>query len=124
MVSLLRDRAGKGGIGCLGTIVVFVLVIYFGSRFIPPWVRYEQFRDEMRSNAQFATTLTDSVIRLRLVAQADTLGLPSEAMRIVIRRRVGRPSTISISAEYTERVDLPILGIKLLHFKPKAEETL
>ncbi len=120
----LRDRAGKGGIGCLGTIVMTVLVIYFGARFIPPWMHYQQFQDEMRSDARFGTTLTDSIIRIRLVAQADTLGLPPEAKRIVIRRRGGRPPTITISADYTERVDLPIFGIKLLHFKPKAEEPL
>ena len=124
MVNRVRDRAGKGGMGCLGTIVAFGLVVYFGSQFVPPWVRYEQFRDEMRTEAQFGTTLADSVIRIRLVALADTLGLPPEAKRITIRRRPGRPPTITISTEYTERIALPIFGVKLVRFKPKAEETL
>ena len=124
MVSLLRDRSGKGGLGCIGTIVLVVLVIYFGSRLIPPWMHYQQFQDEMRSNARFGATLPDSIIRIRLIAQADTLGLPPEAKHITIRRRIGRPSTIIISAEYAEKVNLPIFGIKLLHFKPKAEEPL
>jgi hypothetical protein len=123
-VNLLRDRAGKGGMGCLGTIVLIVLVAYFGSRFIPPYMHYEQFRDEMKSDARFGATLPDSIIRMRLVAQADTLGLPPEAKRIVIRRHIGRPSTITISAEYTEKVMLPIFGLKPWHFKPKAEEPL
>lgn len=103
---------------------MFLLIVYFGARFIPPWMHYQQFRDEMRSDARFGTTLTDSVIRIRLVAQADTLGLPPEAKRIVIRRRGGRPPTITISAEYIVKINLPIFGIKLLHFKPKAEEPL
>lgn len=120
----MRDRAGKGGLGCLGTIVVFVLIIYFGARIIPPWMHYEQFQDEMRSDARFGTTLTDSIIRIRLLAQVDTLGLPAEARRITIRRRNGRPPTITISTEYTERITLPIFGVKLLHFKPTAEEPL
>ena len=100
------------------------MVAYFGARVIPHWMYYEQFRDEMKSDARFATTLPDSIIRIRLVAQADTLGLPPEAKKITIRRRMGRPPTITISAEYTVKVKFPIFGIKLLHFKPTAEEPL
>lgn len=123
-MNLLRDRAGKGGMGCLSAIVAALLVAYFGARFIPPWLHYEQFHDEMRSDARFGTTLTDSIIRIRLIAQADTLGLPPEAKHIVIHRRGSRPPIITISAEYTERVVVPIFGLKLLHFKPTAEEPL
>ena len=120
----LRDRAGKSGIGCLGSIVLIVAVIYFGGRFIPPFIAYEQFRDEMKSNARFATTLPDSTIRMHLLAQVDTLGLPPEARKILIRRRPGRPPTITISTDYYAKVNVPIFGIKLLHFKPTAEEPL
>jgi hypothetical protein len=123
LVSLFRDRAGKAAKGCLGTIVIIVVAAYVGARVVPPWMRYEQFQDEMRANARFGTTLPDSIIRIRLVAQADTLGLPPDARRIVIRRR-GGPPTITISADYSEKITLPIFGIKLLHFKPKAEEPL
>ncbi len=123
-MSRLRDRAGKGGKGCLVTIVILVVAAYLGARLIPPWMHYEQFQDEMRADARFGTTLSDSTIRMRLVAQADTLGLPSDARRIVIRRHGGRPPTITISADYSEKIALPIFGIKLLHFKPKAEEPL
>lgn len=120
----MRNRHGKGGLGCLGTIVVFGLIAWFGSRFINPYMHYEQFRDEMRSEARFGTSLPDSIILIRLRAQADTLGLPIEAKKISIRRRGGRPPTITISADYAEKITLPIFGIKLLHFKPKAEEPL
>ena len=104
--------------------MLVVLVLYLGARFFPAWLHYEQFRDEMVSDARFGTTLTDSIIRIRLVAQADTLGLPAEARRITIHRRGGRPPTITITAEYTERIALPIFGVKLVRFKPKAEEPL
>lgn len=120
----LQDRAGKSGIGCLGSIVLIAAVVYFAARFIPPWIAYEQFRDEMKADARFATTLTDSAIRVRLIAQADTLGLPPEAKQIVIRRRAGRPPTITIGADYFVKVNLPIFGIKLVHFKPTAEEPI
>lgn len=100
------------------------LVGYTALQFIPPWMHYAQFRDEMRANARFGTTLPDSVIKTRLVAQVDSLHLPREAKKITIRRRGGRPPTITISAEYDERVKVPIFGIKILHFKPTVQESL
>jgi hypothetical protein len=120
----MKDRAGRGGAGCLISVVLLVLVGYMGIKLIPPYMRYQQFRDEMRTEARFATTMNDSTIRNVLVARADTLGLPPAAKRITIARRGGHPSTITISAEYTERVDLPIFGVKVLHYKPSAESTL
>lgn len=121
---MAQDRAGRGAFGCLASIVLFVLVGYLGTQFIPPYLRYAEFRDAMRSDARFATTMPDSTIRNHLVAQADTLGLPAEAKRIVIRRRGGHPPIIIISTQYSESINLPIFGIKVLHFKPSAEATL
>ena len=117
----MRDRAGRGGLGCLFSIILLVVLGYLGTRFIPPYMRYGQFRDAMQADARFATTMADSLIRSGLVADVDSLGLPPEAKRIRIRRTSGRPPKISISAEYTERVTLPIFGVKELHFKPSAE---
>lgn len=120
----LQDRAGKSGIGCLGTIVILVLAAYFGGRFFPPWLSNQQFHDEMKTEARFGTALPDSLIRIRLIAIADTLGLPPEAKKISIRRRPGRPPTITISSTYTVRIMMPVFGLKLLHFNPSAEEPL
>ncbi len=110
--------------GCLGSIVLIIAVAYFGARFFPPWLHYEQFRDEMKTEARYGASLPDSSIKMYLLAQIDTLGLPPEAKRIIIRRRAGRPPTITISTEYTVKVNVPIFGIKLLHFKPVIEEPL
>jgi hypothetical protein len=118
------NRAGRSGLGCLASIVLLVLIGYLGTQFIPPYMRYEQFLDSMRSNARFATTMADSTMRNQLIAQADTLGLPVEAKHIVIRRQHGPPATISISSQYIEIVKLPVFGIKLLHYKPSAEAPL
>jgi hypothetical protein len=119
-----QDRAGRGGLGCLISVVILVLIGYMGMKFIPPYMRYQEFRDEMRTEARFATTMNDSTIRNTLVARADTLGLPPAARRILISRRGGHPATVTISAEYIEEVNLPIFGVKLLHYKPSAEAPL
>ena len=110
--------------GCLVSIVLLVLVGFIAVKYLPPYMRYAQFKDEMRTSARFATTVPDSIIRITLVARADTLGLPPEAKRIRIERRIGHPSTIIISAQYTEQVNLPIFGVKVLHYKPRAEAPL
>lgn len=123
-MSIAKDRAGRGGPGCLGTIVIIAVVIFFAGRFLPPVLHDGQFRDEMKTEARYGASLPDSSIRIYLVAQADSLGLPPDARRIVIRRRAGRPPTITISADYTVKVNVPVFGIKLLHFKPSVEEPL
>ena len=120
----MRDRGGKSGIGCLGTIISILLIAFIGGRFIPPWLHYSQFRDEMKTEARYGASLPDSSIRMYLLAQVDSLGLPPEARKIIIRRRAGRPPTITISADYTVKVSVPIFGFKLLHFKPTVEEPL
>ncbi|MGH7582679.1 MAG: hypothetical protein ACREL5_05590 [Gemmatimonadales bacterium] len=118
-----RDRAGRGALGCLLTILLVGIVAYIGIQFLPPWMRYEQFEDEMRTDARFGVTLADSVIMVRLQATADTLGLPPAAHRISIRRTIV-PAKIIIQSTYVEHVKLPIFGIKSMTFHASAEESL
>ncbi|HEY4322302.1 MAG TPA: hypothetical protein VGM77_14135 [Gemmatimonadales bacterium] len=120
----MSDRAGRGGPGCVGTLAIIAIIIFLVAGFFPPWLHYAQFRDQMRSEARYGVTLADSVISQRLMTLADTLGLPPEAKKLTIRRHGGRPPTITISSEYTERVNVPFFGVKLLHFKPTAEESM
>ena len=122
MVTSLRSRSGRGALGCLLTILLVGTVAYIAIQFLPPWMRYEQFQDEMRTNARFGTTLPDSVIMARLLARADTLGLPPAAHHITIRHLVGPPPRMIIRAQYVEEVNLPIFGVKTLTFRPSAEE--
>ncbi len=121
MVNVRPDRAGRGTLGCITSIVVLILVVFLVLKFLPPWMHYEQFVDAMRDDARYGVTLPDSAIRASLMAQADTLGLPPAARRIIIRRG-GIPPTIRISTEYSDTVWLPLLGPKVLHFKPAAED--
>jgi hypothetical protein len=120
----MRDRTGRGALGCIATIVVVLFAALVLVRVLPPYMHYLQFRDEMRADARFAVTLPDSVILVKLHAMADTLGLPAEAKHITIRRHPGRTETITIGSQYTEHVNLPIFGIKPWHFNVSVEETL
>lgn len=116
-------RRGTGSIGCLASLIIAAGVIFLAVQFGRPWFRYQQFRDVMKSSARYAVSLPDSVIRARLLATADSLGLPTSAKRFkIVRSR--SPSNIVISSDYTETVVLPLLGPVVLHFKPRAEEAL
>jgi hypothetical protein len=123
MVTPGRGRTGRAPLGCLATLVVFGVFIYGVIKIGPPWLRYQQFRDEMHADAQFAISLPDSVIRSRLTMRADSLRLPPEAKKLIIRRNRAR-RTILIQATYSETIHFFLLGDKVITFRPKVEEAI
>ena len=118
MVRIARGRRG-GTLGCLVTLLVAAGAIYFAVNVAEVWLRYYRYVDAMRQNVRFAASRTDESIRNRLAAFADSLGLPEEAHRVKVLRR-GR--TISISAEYSELVDLPFVKQEI-ELSPRADGT-
>ena len=78
--------------------------------------------DEIGSSARLAPTLTDAVIRRRLAAKVDELGLPPDANKFTITRG-GKPRKITITTQYSETVDVPLLTHTFV-FQPEAEEAL
>lgn len=123
MVTPWRDRRGGTRAGCLGSLLMLAAFIYLIAMLGPPWLRYQQFRDEMHADAQFAVSLPDSVIRNRLVLRADSLGLPDEAKKIYIRRSLN-PRVILIRTQYGERLHFFLLGDKVWIFHPMVEEPI
>lgn len=89
---------------------------YFAFNIGEVYVRFYRMRDAMAQEARFAHNRDDEAIRLRLAAVADSLGLPDEASRIIIRRNSAR---IVISTSYTEHVELPMF-VREFRFTPQA----
>jgi hypothetical protein len=123
MVNPGANRQGRGLLGCLFPLVLLVGFIYVGIQFGRPWFAYRQYQDEMRSVAKMSETLTDSAMTKRILSRADSLGLPPEAKRLSIRR-LPDPARLEIRAEYQQSVKLPLLGPKVITFKPKAVEPI
>ncbi len=124
MVTGPNGRAGKGSSGCLMTLVVFGLVIYFGIPVAEVYVRQYTFSEEMRTDARLAVSLTDAVIRRRLVDKADELGLPPEAIKnLKIRRTGGSDRQIIIDTEYAETVTRPFFSYRFT-IRPHADASL
>ncbi|HET9426592.1 MAG TPA: hypothetical protein VFO55_14595 [Gemmatimonadaceae bacterium] len=114
---MVRNRRGAASFGCLFTAVVLVAGAYFGARIGQVYYNFYQYEDTMKQHIRFAETVTDSQLVKRLVAKADSLGLPEEASDVSVER-VGRH--ITISADYVEVVKLPLRN-RSFHFTPKAE---
>ncbi len=116
---MVNSRAGKGGLGCLVSMMFVAMVLYFGVNAGRQYWNYVQFQDRMKQEARFAQHRSDVTIARRLREYADSLGLPEGAQKVNVRRR-GR--TIQIWAEYYENIELPLM-VKEFFFHPQAVGT-
>ncbi len=123
MVKLHRNRRGTSALGCLFSMLIFVAVVYYGVNIGELYLRYYRLRDEMRVQARLAPSLQDAVIKRRLVAKVDELGLPEEANKFKIKRTMKPPRQITIETEYRESVNLPLFKHTFV-FTPRADEPL
>lgn len=104
-------------LGCLVPLLLLAVVAYFGVNVGEAYFRFARYRDAMEQEARFAQQRDDEVIRSRLRAVADSLGLPQTAQNVQIRRT---DSSILIFASYAELVELP-LHVREISFEPRAE---
>lgn len=112
-------RRGRITTGCLLILLLVVAAGYFGFNVGRVYLRYYRFQDAMAQEARFAANSSDADILHRLRAQADSLGLPDDARRVVIRRTQGG---IRIRARYLEMVELPGY-VRPIEFIANAERT-
>jgi hypothetical protein len=118
MVSLRSGQRGASTLGCLFSMALFLVALYYGVHVGGIYWRYYQLLDDMRQQAIFARQNTDDVIQGRLTAQADSL--LGNSPRFRIQRANGR---VLIDTEYSESVDLPLLK-RTFTLRPRAEEPL
>lgn len=114
-------RRGASTLGCLILVLVLAAGIYFAFGFGEAYFRAYQFEDAIRSDAEFASTLTDAKITSHLAAVADSLQLPSDAGDVTIIRS---QRTITVSSDYDQVIKLPFRNEKVLHFHPSVEASL
>ena len=91
VTSVSRTAAGRARPAACFTLLIFSAALYYGVHIGEVYWRYYQFQEEMRSEARLAPSLTDGVIRRRLLLiTIDELDLPAEAQKITIKR-IARP---------------------------------
>ena len=116
----MRARRGASSLGCLFTLLIVAVAIYFGVNIAEVYWRYYQFQDDMTQEVRFAAHSADEQIRNRLKAAADSLELPDDAHHITIQRS---QTAISIESDYDENLELPMY-VRQVHFHPHAEGSL
>jgi hypothetical protein len=114
---MVRPRRGATTTGCLFTALLLLAGGYFGLKIGQVYWNAYQYEYAMKEFARSAETLTDKQIYDRVVAKADTIGLPDEAKEVSVER-TGRH--IAISADYVVMVELPLHN-RSFHFSPRAE---
>ena len=117
-----RNNRGTSNRGCLISLLVVVVALYYGINIGEVWYRFYQMQEEMTSQARMAPGISNGVILRRLRAKAEDLSLPPEAMDISIVRS-GESRRIIIQSEYDESVDLPFFN-HTFNFNPRAEAPL
>ncbi len=114
---MVTSRRGATKLGCLMTLLLLAAVGYFGANAGDKYYRFWKYRDAMRQEVRFRAKQPIPQIRARLRAIADSLGLPSVAGIVSVRKN-GRQ--ILIEAYYDELIDFP--GFKReVHFAPRAQ---
>lgn len=114
---MVTIRHGRGSLGCLFTLLLIAVTVYFGVNIGEVYFRFFQYQDAMRQEVRFAAHNSDPVILRHLREQADSLGLP-EAASFVTVQRDGRH--IEMESEYYEHVELP-MTVREIRFNPHAE---
>ena len=117
---MVTPRRGASSLGCLFSLLILAVIIYFGVNIGEVYWRYYQYEDDMRQQVQFASHKTNNQISTELQAQADSLGLPDAAGQVTVRRS---QTMISLESEYYETVELPLYARDVL-FHPHAEGPL
>ena len=105
--------------GCLFTIMLLLVVLYYGLDAARIYWDFYKFQDEMETSARFASTQSDDQIKLHLKGVAQDLGLPAEAQRIVIQR-TKHPPLVTIRSQYTVELMLPFTHKEVI-LRPVAE---
>jgi hypothetical protein len=119
---MVTGRAGKMRWGCLVSLALVAIAIYFGIPIGRTFFQYYQMKDEMKVQANFAVNIDDDTIRRRLRAKAEELGLPIEAGRVSIRRR-SRPREVVISTTWPDTLVFPLYRLPVT-FKPEVRAGL
>lgn len=113
------DRRGVSTLGCLFTLLIAAVVLYYAIDIGKVYWKYYRLTDEMATSARFAQTRTDVEIIRHLAGIARDLELPPEAQRFRVRRTQS-PPMVSIRTEYTVVLELPFHN-RVLLLKPHAD---
>jgi len=113
------SESGKIKLGGLITVVIIVLVVYYGIDYIEVRLKAYQMQDEVTEQATFGSVVDDNTIRRRLVERATQLDIPLGPRDWDIKRvQTPQGRRITVHGEYTDSVIIRLPGNnKIVYFK-------
>ncbi len=106
-----KHQRGEGKIGCVASMLVFIVLIAAGAKLVPYWWAIDQLQGNADELASRAGLLTDETIKAQLRAKARELELPEAmAANAIILRRSGTPAEGSMAIELKFKRDLDFYG--------------
>jgi hypothetical protein len=102
------NRNGKVRLGCLFTLLLLAVGMYYGVPVGSMYLRYWRLNQEMKTQARLAPSIDDATILRRIRRKVEDLGLPDAAKEVSIRRTL-RPREIVIKTSYEETLELPFV---------------
>lgn len=99
-------------------ILILAGLGFFAFQLTPIYIRNQQLQRYVSdlTQAADAATLSDDILRDRVLQKAAELGLPVQASNVLIKRS---NAGVRVEARYFVRVDLPLYTVDL-HFYPGA----
>lgn len=116
---MVTRTQGRVSLGCLFSLLLLTVALYFGVNIGEVYWRYYRYQDAMGQEVRFASMRTDQAIQQRLASVADSLGLPEGARQVNVQRDE-RTRRIDIGAAYSERVELPGF-VRTFRLTPRVE---
>ncbi len=95
---MVTRRRGASSLGCLFSLLIGAVVIYFGINVGEAYWRYYQFQDDMRQEVRFAANATNDAI---LDAPQGRRGLARAPRRSDRHLDHAHDKTISVESEYS-----------------------
>ncbi len=114
------NRRGVTSLGCLFSLLIAAVVLYYAVDIGKVYWKYYRLTDEMSTSARFAQTRSDVEIIRHLAGIARDLELPPEAQKNFRVRRSVSPPVVSIRTQYSVTIELPFHNRTLL-LKPHVD---
>ena len=109
MVSWYSSQRGKSRVGCIVTLLLLALGLYYGIPAGSVYVRYWRLNQEIKTQARVAPSIDNATIIRRIRRTVEELGLTEEAKQVSVRRTL-RPREIVIKTGYEETIELPFFS--------------
>ena len=99
-----NSEAGKGRVGFVVTLAVFLAGIFVAVKVVPVHVDGYQFRDVLREEARYAAVHhNDKAVMQRILDAAASMDIPLDKKNLTIERS---KINIVVTASYVKPVDL------------------